>query len=418
MSELAEENLLGALVLEPGQIGGAVNALSEEMFTSPERRAVFHALVDMYWGKEPVDAVTLVHKLPDLSGYIMRLAESTLTTSHSDEYIRIVQDDWQLSNLQKSLERIMLACGGAGDMVERLENLCAEHRKMLEGRKTDGVYSFAEVFEKFRTWLNSEEDRPRHTGFQGLDSFTGGCREGTMLTLAGRPGCGKSDYALNLALRMAKRGIRVIYFTKEISDVDLMRRVVSHLLKINSSRIRDKRLTQEEEAAVDQLTEAISKWEKLKFAYKEEISVGSIRQAVQRYRPGVVIVDHIGLLERPQAANSYREIGILSNRLKQLALAEKICVVALSQMNRQVENRAGGEPNLSDLRESGDLEQDSDFVAFLQPQVVKGRRLSGEDSMDSFLVVKKARDGQMEGRVLYHWQPHYHRFVEVEDRYG
>lgn len=166
------------------------------------------------------------------------------------------------------------------------------------------------------------------------------------------------------------------------------------------------------------MADTVAQWNQISFMYEGQLSLQDIRRRVELHRPQVVFIDHIGLMKRPQAANAYRELGLLSNQLKHLALEEKICVVALSQMNRQVENRAGKELNLSDLRESGDLEQDSDFIGFLQPQVVKGRRLTGADSMDSFLVVKKAREGQMEGRVLYHWQPQYHRFVEVEERYG
>ena len=417
MSAQAEESVLGAVLLEPGLAGDIANDLSGEMFTHPGRREIFEKISELFWLGKPIDVATLSHALPEYREYLVSLAQTVPSISHLADYIRIVQDDWQTAKLEDALMQIRCDHGTVEEMVDRLEELTAQNRKLLNGRQENGVTSFAEAYDKFRAWLEETDPKPRHTGYAQMDQFTGGCREGTMLLLAGRPGSGKTDFALNMALRLAKRGIQVIYFTMEMSDVDLIRRAVAHVLKINGSRIRDRQLTQEELAAVKAMNQEMAQWRMLSFVYEGGLGINGIRRRVELYRPQVIIVDHIGLLKRPKAANAYQEIGILSRQLHQMALDEKICVVALSQMNRQIESRANKEPNLGDLRESGDLEQDSDFIGFIQPQIENGMRLTGDDSMDSFLWVKKAREGQMEGKILYHWQPQYHRFSEVDTRY-
>lgn len=418
LDDFAEKSVLGCVILYEEKAGEVVNELSAEMFPDPLDQRVFEKINELYWGKRALDPVTLIGELPELREHILTLAQIPPLPDHLPDYIRIVQDKWQTRKLLETLDAIRYGGGDLDSLLERTEEAVREHRKLLLVRKDLGVSSFGEVFQKFLQWLNQEQDQSRLTGFRELDSFTGGCREGTMLTLAARPGGGKTDFALNLSLHLAKRGVKVLYFTMEMSDVDLMRRAVSHMLRINSVRIRDRQLTGEERKAVEELTGHLHQWGKLSFVYEGGLSLESVRRRVELHRPQVVVVDHIGLMKRPKAPNAYRELGLLSNRLKQLALDEGICVVALSQMNRQIESRKGGEANMSDLRESGDLEQDSDFVGFLQPQIVKGKRLSGQDSMDSFLQVKKSREGQMEGRILYHWQPQYHRFMEVEGRFG
>ena len=260
----------------------------------------------------------------------------------------------------------------------------------------------------------AERDRPERVS--SLDKATGGFLRSSVFALAARPGGGKTDFALNLALRMGKRGARVLYFSMEMNNKQLMQRVVSFLLRINGERVRDKDLTEEELKSAGMVLENFSRAGKISFVQEPRISVRRVRHFVDLWKPDVVFIDHIGLMDRPNIRDQYRAIGMVSNQLKQLALEKEIALVELVQMNRQIESRGSKKPSLSDLRESGDIEQDCDYVGFLIPEDLKGKNLAGEASAGVTLYLEKNRHGRP-GMFEYRWQPQYHSFSEVETRY-
>ena len=239
----------------------------------------------------------------------------------------------------------------------------------------------------------------------------------TVFALAARPGSGKTDFALNLALRMGKRGAKVLYFSMEMTNLQLMQRAASSLLRINGERIRDKDLTEEELRGMEKVLQNFANAGRISFVQEPRISVKRVRHFVDLWKPDVVFVDHLGLMARPAYKDAFKALGEVSNQLKQLALEKKIALVELVQMNRQIESRASKKPSLTDLRESGDIEQDCDYVGFLIPEDLKGKNLSGDAWADVELYLEKNRHGRP-GIFQYRWQPQYHSFSEVETRYG
>lgn len=414
MSKEAQQAVLGAAILEPKWAYEAMNTLRPEMFDGEERE-VFEKICDMCWDKRGVDTVTLITELPEHKALIWQMAQTVPSLSRVPEYIRIVQDDYVCKSLENQLAAMAFSHGTARELLGQLEELTARHKGLLDSMEEEGVTPFSEAFEAFSHWLKQEDGPRARTGFSGLDTALGGLMPGTVFTLAARPGGGKTDFAVNLALRMARGGAKVLYFTMEMTTLQLMQRVASNLMKVNSVLIRDKALGQRELMQVEKLMGVLQNWQKLGFLQEPRVSLQRVRHFVDLWKPQVVVIDHIGLMERPNMRDQYKALGLVSNGLKQLALEKKISVIQLAQMNRQVEARKG-EPTLSDLRESGDLEQDSDYVGFLSPQGLEGGSLSGSESADCMLFLKKNRHGRL-GKFQFKWQPQYHTFTEVEQRY-
>ncbi len=408
---------MGAAILEGKWAYEAMNALEAEMFDGADRE-IFQAICTLCWDKKGVDGVTLMNALPHHKERIWQLCQAPPVLSHTPDYIRIVQEDWQRAQLDKSLSDIALSGPGTvEDTLESLEGLVRQHRALLSARSPEGVTSFSQAAKEFFLWMRERRNRQAPvTGLSSFDTVVGGFEPGTVFTLAARPGGGKTDFAINLALRLAKRGARVLYFTLEMTNVQIMRRVASYATKINSLLIRDDAISARQEEKIKLLLEKVMEGDRLGFVEEPHVSLGQVARYIDLWKPQVVIIDHIGLMKRPKAANEYKALGEVSNRLKELAIRKKISILQLSQMNRQIESRKGGAPNLSDLRESGDLEQDSDIVAFLIPEKQEGAKVSGDGYLDATLQFSKIREGDQGARLRFKWQPQYHTFTEVEQR--
>lgn len=413
----AEQCALGAAIMEPERAGELADALDPEMFTDDFHRALFVAISDLYWKGEGFDVVTLANKFPEKRDYLVEIAELASVNTRLPDYIRVIRENWQLGKMEGSLRKILYAEDGPTGKLRQLEELCSQHRRLLDARESSGPDSFTAAFAGFQDWLRTREEPGTGTGFSRLDRMTGGFLPGSVFTLAARPGGGKTDFALNLAMNAAKSGARTLYFSMEMTTLQLMQRVAAKLLKINSVRIRDQSLTDDERRAVDALTQDIRKMDALSFLDEARISPAGVWRQVELYKPRLVIIDHIGLMKRPEMRDQYKALGLVSNDLKQIALKSKISIVQLAQMNRQVEARKDGEPNLSDLRESGDLEQDSDFVGFLSPRLGENRELCGSEYADVNLYLRKNRHGRT-GKLGFKWQPQYHSYTEVEGRWN
>ena len=418
MSVEAEMSVIGGAMLDKECARTAVDALYPEMFSREVLQEIFRKMTDMYWQGKSIDGVLLIQELPERKETILKLANYVPALSHFEEYIRIVQDDWQIQKLQDSLLKLGTDLCSADETLEKLRELTEEHTKLLQCRSQQNIKSFGDVARELEAWLRDRErSETVRSGLTFLDSATGGFMRSTVFALAARPGSGKTDFALNLALRMGKRGAKVLYFSMEMTNLQLMQRAASSLLRINGERIRDKDLTEEELRGMEKVLQNFANAGRISFVQEPRISVKRVRHFVDLWKPDVVFVDHLGLMARPAYKDAFKALGEVSNQLKQLALEKKIALVELVQMNRQIESRASKKPSLTDLRESGDIEQDCDYVGFLIPEDLKGKNLSGDAWADVELYLEKNRHGRP-GIFKYRWQPQYHSFSEVETRYG
>lgn len=417
MSWEAEMSVLGGMMLDRECANLAADALGVEMFQDADLGKIFGKALDLYWAGKPIDAVLLTQELPELSGLIIRTAEFVPKLGHFSEYVQIVQDEWQWGNIERKFRDLELSNGSLEDKVGQLRELVDEQEHILSARQEKGLASFSEACQEFLAWLEASSRVDTFTtGYSTLDSAMGGFMRGTVAVIAGRPGGGKTDFAINLAMRMGRRGATVLYFSMEMTNVQLMQRIASSLMGVDSTKIRDKKLSPQEMDKAKKLLETFSKSGKLHFVQEPRVSVQRISHYIELVHPDVVVIDHLGLMARPRITDQYKALGMVSNSLKQLALAKKICVMELVQMNRQIEGRATKKPSLTDLRESGDIEQDADYVGFLLPQDLKDIDLTGDMTAESKLYLEKNRHGRP-GIFDFAWQPQYHRFQELERRY-
>lgn len=417
MSWEAEMAVIGGAALDRQCAAVAADALAPEMFHDAQLARVFGKLLDMYWAGEPLDSVTLIKSLPEDGPAILQAARDVPKLEHYGEYVTIIQDEWQWGQVEDAFRSIDLSDASLEDKVGRLRELIDEQERILGSRHEKGLASFREAAQEFIAWLRTHEKADEiATGYSALDKAMGGFMRGTVAVLAGRPGGGKTDMAINLAMRMGRRGARVLYFSMEMTNVQLMQRVASSLVGIDSTKVRDKALTDAENAEVEKLLEAFAKADKIHFVQEPRVSVKRIRHYIELVHPDVVVIDHLGLMDRPRIENQNKALGMVSNSLKQLALDRNICVVELVQMNRQIEGRASKKPSLTDLRESGDIEQDADYVMFLLPEDLKDVELEGSASAMSTMYLEKNRHGRP-GVFQFSWQPQFHRFSEIDRRY-
>ena len=417
MSYSAEMAVIGGMMLDKECANIAADALAPEMFSDSSMGKIFSEALDRYWAGKPIDGVVMVQEMPDLGEIILRCTQFVPSISHFSEYVTIVQDEWQWGLVSKALDELELDPGSLEDKVGKLRELVDQQERLLSTRTEKGLSSFTEAANEFLSWLaDSTRQETILTGYSTLDSAMGGFMRGTVAVIAGRPGGGKTDFAINLALKMAKRDARVLYFSMEMTNNQLMQRVAAFLTRINGVKMRDKTLDTGEMKEASTMLREFAEGTRINFVQEPRVSVKRIRHYIELVSPDVIVIDHLGLMDRPRIKDQFKALGMVSNSLKQLALEKQLCVIELVQMNRQIEARSSKKPSLTDLRESGDIEQDADYVMFLIPQDLKDVDLEGPECAESTLYLEKNRHGRP-GVFKFAWQPQYHRFSEYERRY-
>lgn len=418
MSVEAEMSVLGCMMLDEESAKTAIDALAPEMFSHPTLKMIFDTATGLYWERSKIDAVTLMGKIPGHKNTILKLAAYVPTTSHLQEYMQIVIDDWRRRGIKSSL----LAAVAEADTktADETTNFLREIVKKQDAvfkLQHDGGASFHDAAQEFMDWLKATGDPDTvRAGYGSLDYALGGFLKTSVTALCARAGHGKTDFALNLAIRMAKRGYKVQYFTMEMPKLQLMQRIVSQLTHIDGTNIRDKKLSFDEIEETSAILDAFEHESKMNFVDEAKVSTKTIRHYVDLYKPDIIFIDHLGLMERPNIKDQYHALGMVSNELKQIAKEKNIAIIELVQMNRQIEGRKDKTPNLGDIRESGDIEQDADYVMFVQSEDIADRQLSGDAWADATVYLLKNRHGRP-GKFQFHWQPQYHTFIEVENNF-
>lgn len=418
MSADAEKSIIGCMVLDTDCAKEAVDRLSPEMFSNALYKKIFDVACDYYWEGKKIDYVTLAEKLPDYKTDLVAFAEFVPRIGHIDEYITIVINDWRRSSLKQSLYSAIeeVDFRTPEETTEFLQTVIQKQSEIFKFDNGTGI-SFREATENFVDWLQSKKDEDNiNCGYRYLESATGGFMRQSVSVLSARSGHGKTDFALNLAIGMAKKGHKVLYFSLEMPTNQLMQRIASQFMQIDGTRIRDRTLTADEVQQTKVALSAFKNAGKVNFVDDAKVSTKDVRHYIDLYKPDAVFIDHLGLMERPTMKDQYRALGMVCHELKQIAKEENIAIVELVQMNRLVEGRKDKTPNLGDLRESGDIEQDADYVMFVQSEQSE-KPISGNAWLDTNIYLQKNRNGRT-GTFQFHWQPQYHTYYEVENRYA
>jgi replicative DNA helicase len=408
----AEESVLGAMMLSPGAIGAVSEVLDAGDFYRESHAKVYRAALSLYAKGEPVDAITLVDELEErgeLEGVggkarIHELAALVPATSNAAHYARIVHEMATLRGLIRAGSEIQRLGferpGETTDLVDRSEQLIFEIAQARVSSEFTHIESLLkESFEQITKLYESGVDiTGTASGFRELDKITSGFQPGQLIILAARPSMGKSALGLCMAANIGVRSeTPVALFTLEMSKAEVTQRLMCSEGKVESQRLRSGKL------AVDdwpRLTAACDKLSKAPIYVDDtgSITMMELRSKARRLKSkhpnlGLIIVDYLQLMTSGGVAeNRVQEVSQISRQLKVLARDLETPILAMSQLSRAVEQRTDKRPLLSDLRESGAIEQDADMVMF----VYRDEYYNGDESDQQGLaevILAKNRNG-------------------------
>ena len=421
----AEQSLLGAILLEDKALSRVLETrLEPSDFYREAHELIYSAMRRQYDRGEPVDLITLSETLKSFGvldkiggpAYLSELQDAVATAANIDHYARIIRDRATLRRLINASGHISEKCfNSGGEVAEVLDSAEATIFAIREGRDQTSLQAVKSLLpesigqvEAMMAKTGGVTGIP--TGFQDLDHLTGGLQKSDLIILAGRPSMGKTALALNLAIQTAlpeERDDRsgdafaVAFFSLEMSTDQVMLRLLCSLSQLNLRDVRTGRLRDND---MIYLTQAASKLSEARIFIDDTpaISVLEMRAKSRRLKSqlktqgeelGLIIVDYLQLMKGRSSTDSReQEISEISRSLKALAKELNVPVVALSQLNRGLENRPNKRPILSDLRESGAIEQDADLIGFVYREEVykpDNPELRGRAE----LIVGKQRNG-------------------------
>lgn len=430
-----EQQIIGAMLLEREAIARVIEVLDEDAFHADYHRKIFQAIQAMFDRSEPVDIITLAEELRrrghlEVIGGETYLAESTMkvTSAANVEYhAKIVLEKSLLRNLIVASSAI--AARGfsptedAFDLLDEAEQAIFQiSEKRLKKTFTDmhkAVHDTLEMLESIHGKHSGVNGVP--TGFRDLDTLTGGWQNSDLIIIAGRPSSGKTAFALSLARNAAmhfEKPTGVCIFSLEMSTQQLVMRLLCAEAKVDAHAVRTGRLPEDD---WKRLSIAAGKLANANIFIDDSASLGilELRAKARRLKAerniGLVVVDYLQLMQGPKSAeNREKEISAISRSLKALAKELNVPVIALSQLSRAVESRTDKRPILSDLRESGAIEQDADLVAFVhRPEMYMDpeSRDSSEMAGVAEIIVGKQRNGPIDDIKL----AFVHRYARFEN---
>ncbi len=424
----AEESLLGAMLLSRDAIAVAIERCSVGDFYKPSHGHVFSAVVSLYGRGEPADAVTVAEELrrsgvlEDMGGSAMLVAlqANTPAISSAARYARIVEENALLRRLIGVAQEIAEIGYGlpedVTDAVDRAETLVFD---VAQRRTTDSVAPLQDLLSRSLDRLEELYGRDESitgvpTGYQDLDEMLAGLQPSNLVVVGARPSMGKTAFALGMASHAAAQGTPVLFFSLEMSHLEIAQRVLCAEARVDATRMRNGRLVENDWSKISHAIGRLGN-SPLFIDDNPNVTVLDIRAKARRMKAreglGLVVVDYLQLMTgRNNAENRQVEISEISRGLKILARELSIPVVALSQLSRGLESRSDKRPMLADLRESGAIEQDADVVMFIYRDEVYNHDSSDQGSAE--ILVAKHRNGPT-GSVQLAFVGHYARFANM-----
>ena len=429
----AEESVLSAILLDNSTLLDVLETLESEDFYRSAHAKMFTAITELFAKNEPVDLVTLANilkekgLLEEIGGatYLAKLVDTAPLAVNAQHYARIIRDKAALRKLIEHSNAITARCfedsGDVDDVIDFAEKAVFE----IAGNKNKK--SFYPLSQIIGHSIDALEERQGNktlvtgvsTGFSRLDNLTSGFQGSDLIILAARPSMGKTALALNIARNAAiDANTPVAVFSIEMSKEQLSMRLLCAEARIDSSRLRSGFFSREDWVSLTNAAEVLSDAD-IYIDDSPDLTAMSIRAKARRLKMdknlGLVIIDYLQLMKgRSSAERRDLEISEISRGLKALAKELDIPVLALSQLNRKLEERHDKRPQLSDLRESGALEQDADVVAFIYRDEVYNKDENNPNKGIAELLLKKQRNGPT-GEVKLAFISTYTRFEDLAD---
>jgi replicative DNA helicase len=422
----AEQSVLGSMLVDARCIPDVITVLRPNDFYSEQNRLLYETIYNMFTQGRDIDAVTLLGELqlvglyaPEMASYISGLVEITPTAAHVMAYADIVKDRSLLRTLGDTAAEItQIVAGGASDAETALDAAEQKIYDIRRGHSERGLTPVSVVLaDAFRYLDEMAEQNGRlpglSTGIGPLDKKIGGLINSNLVLMASRPGMGKTSIALNVALNAARSSKKAVaFFSLEMSLHQLGLRLLSSEAAIDSSTILNGTLNPQEWQSATQASITLSR---LHMMFGESAAITSPEmKALCRRVPnlGLVVIDYLQLMQGSKRSdNRVQEVSEISRSLKIMAKELDVPVLCLSQLSRANESRADKRPQLSDLRESGAIEQDADVVMFLYRD-----DYYHEDSAERGIaecIVAKNRHGST-GTVKLHWMGQYTSFSAID----
>jgi replicative DNA helicase len=425
----AEQSVLGGMMLSKDAIADVVEILRGRDFYRPAHETIYESLLDLYGRGEPVDAVTVSAELTKrgeiarIGGapYLHTLISSVPTAANASYYAKIVQERAIMRRLVEAGTKIVqLGYSNEGDVDEVVDSAQAEIFQVTERRVSEDYLPLNALLESTLDEIESIGSRGGQmsgvpTGFTDLDELTNGLHGGQMIVLAARPAIGKSTLGLDLARAASiKHGLTSVIFSLEMGRNEITMRMLSAESRVPLHHMRSGTMGEEEWGRLARRMGEISN-APLFIDDSPNMTMMEIRakcrRLKQRHDLRLVIIDYLQLMSSGKKVESrQQEVSEFSRQLKLLAKELDVPVVAISQLNRGPEQRTDKKPLLSDLRESGSIEQDADMVILLHREDAYDREHPRQGEAD--LIVAKHRNGQTK-TVIVAFQGHYSRFVDM-----
>jgi replicative DNA helicase len=380
----AEESILGGILLDPEAMVRVADILTKEAFYVQAHREIYHAAIVLHSQGKPTDLMSVSTWLADRglldkiggTAKLAQLLNRTVSAVNIDRYAALIMDKYVRRQLIAAGHEIVdLGYDRAAELETVLDESEQKIFRLTQERPQQGLVSISEtLIQAFNEIENLHQEIALPgipCGFYDLDGMTSGFSRSDLIIIAGRPSMGKTSFALNISLNIAKREqLPVAIFSLEMSKEQLAQRLLSSEAKIPSNRLRSGRISQNE---FEPLANAVANLSELPIYIDDtaNLSVMQMRsqvrrlQAQQKNKLGLVLLDYLQLMEGSGSDNRVQELSRITRSLKGLAREINVPIIALSQLSRGVEQRNNKRPMLSDLRESGSIEQDADLVIML-----------------------------------------------------
>ncbi|NDK19911.1 replicative DNA helicase [Candidatus Gracilibacteria bacterium] len=426
----AERGVLGSILLDKEGIFSVSAILTEADFYDPNNGLIYGAMMDLFTRNKPIDILTVREHLDDRqnlekiggNAYLIELTESIFTSANIYQYAQIVKQKGILRKLIKAGNDILLAGYDEESDINKLlekaeQSLFTVTQTFIQNKLVhirDIINLRYEEFAEIHENPEHANDGLVHTGFKSLDGKIGGFKPGDMIILAARPSMGKTALALNVAQHIGEAGKNVAVFSLEMSKEQLTDRLICATMGVDSWKLNKGLLEDDEFMRMGDALERLSKAN----IYIDDSAAGNLLEIKSKARRlkiesglDFIVIDYLQLMSAGNPMNRVQEISDISRGIKSLARELGVPIMALSQLSRAVESRVSKEPILSDLRESGSIEQDADVVLMIYR----------EDYYDEFtenkgitnVFVRKNRNGPVGGADLK-FEKKYMKFYDVE----
>ena len=430
----AEQAVLGSMLTDKDAVISAIEVLKEDDFYRTDNKSIYEAIINLYNRAEPIDIITVKAELESLGKfeqvggleYLASLPDKVPTTANAMTYINIVEDKPTLRNLIKTANEIIeLGYDPTEDVSDIMEGAEKKIFNIMQNNDKKSYSPIKDILVDSFTQLEELYNRKQHitgvpSGFTELDYKTAGFHGSDLVLIAARPAMGKSAFALNIATNAAVRAnVPVAIFSLEMSKEQMVNRILCSEAMVDSNKVRTGKLEEDDwtklAGSIGPLSDA-----EIYIDDTPGISVMEIRAKCRKLKLekniGMVVIDYLQLVQGSNKRNGSREqeISEISRSLKILAKELNVPVIALSQLSRAVEQRPDHRPMLSDLRESGAIEQDADIVMFLYRDDYYNPDSEKKDIAE--VIIAKHRGGSL-GTVDLLWLGSYTKFVNLEKRF-